>query len=597
MTHTSRLLCTLLVCTVTSVTHGQATHNLRSEGFDFGGGAAVNPNNGWTFADGGVNPLTNFVNNWNEPDFGAGQPGWEGPTGAPFAGWAPITEDSVFFSGHDLETGEIVTHGGSNVLYTPSDLHGDPLGTENDQFSVSIDGTIHHTRQFDRSGPWILLRNNTDILARGFITDDTLGFNSGPLSLAANASDPNTQDGFINADQVTVVNDQLTGISYNPGDFFNLLIGTGDFAAVDMNVQSFTDPGNGFGEPPPPLPKTAYYRFEEASGVDIMDSISNEKHGEFVSVPLGNERSTDVPVSIIPQTGEANTTSADLRQGGSILMEGSDFVFNGPSAGGADGDATLEWYMKVPNDSSPDIAGPNGHTSIFWTNASGVNSNRYNVFWDASFVGSPDSERFIAGDFANQAAEFANIGNFDNGNPLTEDEWHHIAIVRTDNTPEDDEDFDFTWEWYIDGVLSPDHTIDSPLATPALDLFGWTIAGRPGSPFYALFDEVRMSNEALSPSQFLNSLPVVGVPGDYNNDGVVNAADYGEWIANLGGTNLDNRDPNLTGPIGVADYLFWKSQLGNGSGVGSGDAVPEPSTVLLIVVGSLLAVNYRRSLR
>jgi len=91
-----------------------------------------------------------------------------------------------------------------------------------------------------------------------------------------------------------------------------------------------------------------------------------------------------------------------------------------------------------------------------------------------------------------------------------------------------------------------------------------------------------------------------GVPGDYNNDGKVNAADYTVWRNHLGETyQLDNEGAGQTeGLVTNEDYDFWKSQFGMGSGSGGGSAsvsVPEPGTVgLLLVVAMLAAIARRR---
>jgi T5SS/PEP-CTERM-associated repeat protein len=75
--------------------------------------------------------------------------------------------------------------------------------------------------------------------------------------------------------------------------------------------------------------------------------------------------------------------------------------------------------------------------------------------------------------------------------------------------------------------------------------------------------------------------------GDYNNDGVVNAADYTVWRNNFGapaGTLLNDADG---GEIGPAQYATWKDSFGNastGSGASSSAAVPEPSAIQLLIV-------------
>jgi hypothetical protein len=82
----------------------------------------------------------------------------------------------------------------------------------------------------------------------------------------------------------------------------------------------------------------------------------------------------------------------------------------------------------------------------------------------------------------------------------------------------------------------------------------------------------------------------VRLPGDYNDDGVVDAADYPVWRDSLGqvvrlGVGADgDRD----GMITVVDYGIWKSNFGrslSNPGAGSTAAVPEPSAVMLILLG------------
>ena len=55
-----------------------------------------------------------------------------------------------------------------------------------------------------------------------------------------------------------------------------------------------------------------------------------------------------------------------------------------------------------------------------------------------------------------------------------------------------------------------------------------------------------------------------GVVGDYNGNGIVDAADYTVWRDHLGQSfALQNRDPaNGSGPISAADYTSWKSNFG-----------------------------------
>jgi hypothetical protein len=96
-------------------------------------------------------------------------------------------------------------------------------------------------------------------------------------------------------------------------------------------------------------------------------------------------------------------------------------------------------------------------------------------------------------------------------------------------------------------------------------------------------------------------LPTGGVPGDYNNDGVVNAADYTVWRDNLNASfQLQNEVAGVTpGQVTVEDYNEWKSRFGNGNAGGGAQltngAVPEPSTCLLVVcVAGIMGLVSRR---
>jgi hypothetical protein len=103
--------------------------------------------------------------------------------------------------------------------------------------------------------------------------------------------------------------------------------------------------------------------------------------------------------------------------------------------------------------------------------------------------------------------------------------------------------------------------------------------------------------------------PIVAVAGDYNGNGIVDAADYTIWRNTLGSTsdlraNGDNTGASMN-VIDQADYSFWKSRFGNTSGSGSGagavavGAVPEPSAstfVVLVLVGLSICWHPRRTL-
>ena len=93
--------------------------------------------------------------------------------------------------------------------------------------------------------------------------------------------------------------------------------------------------------------------------------------------------------------------------------------------------------------------------------------------------------------------------------------------------------------------------------------------------------------------------PLAGIPGDYNDDGTVDAADYVVWRTNEGTQNTLPNDP-IGGAIGDDQYNQWASNFGAtapGSGSFNGNAVPEPCTWLLVATGACLAVFRRGRLK
>jgi fermentation-respiration switch protein FrsA (DUF1100 family) len=77
-----------------------------------------------------------------------------------------------------------------------------------------------------------------------------------------------------------------------------------------------------------------------------------------------------------------------------------------------------------------------------------------------------------------------------------------------------------------------------------------------------------------------DNLAVFALPnGDYNQDGVIDAADYVVWRKSIGGQPA---------------YDAWRSQFGNAaSGLGSGAAVPEPATWNFAVLALLISLGVR----
>ena len=86
----------------------------------------------------------------------------------------------------------------------------------------------------------------------------------------------------------------------------------------------------------------------------------------------------------------------------------------------------------------------------------------------------------------------------------------------------------------------------------------------------------------------------VGVPGDYNGNNVVDAADYILW-RNGGPLQNEVVTPGSTTP---EDYTAWRARFGNtsgsGSSLGDGTSVPEPATMGTVLLLGILGLMHRR---
>jgi hypothetical protein len=130
-------------------------------------------------------------------------------------------------------------------------------------------------------------------------------------------------------------------------------------------------------------------------------------------------------------------------------------------------------------------------------------------------------------------------------------------------------------------------TLDDPLAGSATVATG--ISGNHIVGYYI---------DALGKTHgFLTTVPV---PGDYNGNGIVDAADYTVWRDTLGSTtdlraNGDNSGASA-GKIDQADFTVWKTNFGNHAGSGSETSavVPEPASATLFLVGFMTACAIAR---
>ena len=225
-------------------------------------------------------------------------------------------------------------------------------------------------------------------------------------------------------------------------------------------------------------PTVAYYRFEEgpadAVASEIVDSSGNGLHGTVIGGPAYR---TDKFGSTVPKTGAANSFSMNFSSSAAASFDYA-FPFNTQT------NATVEFWIN------PEVGG-GGEWDYLWKTNTPGDANRFNFRWDNDQVcldyRDPDTTLH---DFGCTPADSVPAG-----------EWTYVAIVKEGNT----------YSFYINGSatanltnLSHSFTDSSPnLPTNT----SWTISGRGIEAAYGKLDELRLSNAALDPSEFLVAGP------------------------------------------------------------------------------------------
>lgn len=121
---------------------------------------------------------------------------------------------------------------------------------------------------------------------------------------------------------------------------------------------------------------------------------------------------------------------------------------------------------------------------------------------------------------------------------------------------------------------------------------GETVRVRTYSPF---LDLERMSSEHSFEFQIAPLPPPPAITGDYNSNGIVDAADYIVWRKTVG-TSILLADGNNDNQITARDWAIWKFHFAEtAGGAQSIDPVPEPAVVFMMGIGAFVLSFCRRS--
>jgi hypothetical protein len=199
------------------------------------------------------------------------------------------------------------------------------------------------------------------------------------------------------------------------------------------------------------------------------------------------------------------------------------------------------------------------------------------------------------------------------GETVVEDTWYHAAFTLTATNAElwvADETGTYTLRDSISAasLIDPNDPglgfiggEDMDFAGPAgqvmiLDPTPWTV----GRGMFnnnvtdwsdAIIDEVRISDVALTPGQFLFGEPTAGEDADFDNDGDIDGQDFLIWQRGIGasGTNATG-DANGDNAVNGDDLAIWRGQFGSPAVA----AIPEPAAVLLLAAASIGVAASRR---
>jgi hypothetical protein len=125
------------------------------------------------------------------------------------------------------------------------------------------------------------------------------------------------------------------------------------------------------------------------------------------------------------------------------------------------------------------------------------------------------------------------------------------------------------------------------------DALGWSVGISDGIALVG----APLSNSGATDAgaAYLYNVPV-GIAGDYNQNGTVDAADYALWRDTLGesGPGLP-ADGNGDGTVNSADYDLWRAKFGQGAPAAAAAlqlaAVPEPAGAVLFFAALILCAT------
>jgi len=210
-----------------------------------------------------------------------------------------------------------------------------------------------------------------------------------------------------------------------------------------------------------------YWRFEEGSGSTTADEVGGIQ-GDLIYTP-GVQWSEDLPITTIPATGATNNYSLYFGGGSVDITTWQDMNLGS--------NFTIEFFF---NAEQPVIS-----SELF------ILSNGSTLVGDLSESGGPPYfyEQFNS-HIENSSASLVQLNT-----------WQHYALVKNPGE----------YSIYIDGLLQYNAPLPEGTDGPYV-FYGTGMSGSRaiGDGWRGYLDEFRISDEALTPDQFLNAVPEPG---------------------------------------------------------------------------------------
>jgi hypothetical protein len=130
----------------------------------------------------------------------------------------------------------------------------------------------------------------------------------------------------------------------------------------------------------------------------------------------------------------------------------------------------------------------------------------------------------------------------------------------------------------------------------AMHIWQWEMNGSQGSTWNINPSATANQLDNRPLAQWLSGWVSNQVPGDFNDDGLVDAADYTRWRDTLGETvtYFAGADADGNGVIDDTDYDVWQTNFATPPGAAASSRVPEPTSIALLLMPLAGGITTRR---